>query len=124
VIECKMNGVIQFRTAMQRFPPVFNNGIRLCDKIPVAGRHTVHINATDTSEQHCGSPTFCAVRALGFSREDRDCHLNHQMPQWRMQDFCLCSPTRVAYTQKYCLFTANSLNLRDLISQTLCYFMC
>ena len=66
---------------MQRVPPVFNKGIRLCDKIPVTGRHAVPLNATDASEQHCGSPTFCAVRALGFSREDRDRHLCHQMPQ-------------------------------------------
>ena len=79
--EFRINGIIHFRNAMQWVPPVFNKGIRLDDKIPIASRHAVPLNATDASEQHCGSPTFCAVRALGFSREDRDGHINHQMPQ-------------------------------------------
>jgi len=84
---------------MERFPAVFNNGITLGDKINIAGRLAVPLNATDASEQHCGSPTFCPVRGSSCSREDRADHLYHQMPQWRMEDFCLCSPKRVAFTQ-------------------------
>jgi len=60
---------------MQCFPPVFNNGIRLGDKIPIAGRQAVPLNATDASEQHCGSPTFCPVHTPSFSHEDRADHL-------------------------------------------------
>jgi len=51
---------------MQRVPPVFSNGIRPGDKIPNAGRHEVPLNATAASKQHCGSPTFCPVRASRF----------------------------------------------------------
>jgi hypothetical protein len=67
--------------AMQRVPTVFNKGSRLGHKIPIAGRHAVPLNATDVSQQHCSSPTFCPVRVRGFSREDRADHLYHQTPQ-------------------------------------------
>jgi len=66
---------------MQRVPPFFNNGIRLGDKITIAGRRAVPINATDASEQHCGSPTFCPVRGPSFSPEDRAGHIHQPMPQ-------------------------------------------
>jgi hypothetical protein len=66
---------------MQRVPTAFNNGISLGDKSPIAGRHTVPLNATDVSEQHCGSPTFCPARVRGFSLEDRADHLYHKKPQ-------------------------------------------
>jgi len=81
VKECKTNGIIRSRNAVQRVPPVFNNGIRLGDKINIAGRRAVRLNATDGSEQHCGSPAFCPVSYPIFSREDRADHLHHQMPQ-------------------------------------------
>jgi hypothetical protein len=76
-----MNGIIHFRNSMQRVPPLFSNGIRLGYKIPVAGRHAVPLNATDASEQHCGLPTFCPVRVLSFSREDKADHLCYQTQQ-------------------------------------------
>jgi hypothetical protein len=79
--ECRINGIIHFRNATQRVPPVLNNGIRLGDKIPIARRHAVPLNATHASQQHCGSPSFCPVRARTFSREDRADHLYHQKAQ-------------------------------------------
>jgi len=66
---------------MQRVPPVFNNGVRLGKKIPIAGRRAIPLNGTDSSEQHCGSTAFLLVRGPRFSREGGADHLYHQMPQ-------------------------------------------